>query len=430
VRISDWADGDPFDITSGEFTIGSGSPPTKSLTVYAPNGGEILEVGSPYKITWGHTGSVSDVALHYSVDNGGIWKPIVARTVNDHERDWVIPDENSTTCLVRIREADTGDPTDISDAVFTITPEIPPASIALTSPNGGEVFLAASEASITWQSTGAIDSVGLHYSSDGGQNWEAIEASYPNLGTYLWTVPTAPTLLAKVKVSDVIGGEAADESDTTFSITDDMTAPEVDTLYLAGSTDLLITFSEELEISSAENLANYVIDNEVTVLQATLDPGGKEVYLVTSEHLPDVIYTITMNGILDRAIPPNTIAENTTAQYELEPSGTGGDEEPNVLPKAYALSQNFPNPFNPSTRITFAIPEREGQPEEVRTSLYIYNLKGQLVRTLFEGTMKPGYHTLIWDGRDRAGSGAGSGVYFYRLIAGDFELTKKMILMK
>lgn len=430
VKISDWADGDPVDISNGEFTIGSGTPPAKSLTVYAPNGGEILEVGTPYVITWGHTGSVSDVALHYSVDNGGTWKPITGRTVNDHETNWIIPDENSTTCLVRIMEADTGDPADISDDVFTITPEVPAARLTLTSPNGGEVILAGSEASITWQSTGAIDSVKLHYSPDGGQNWEAIVPSYPNVGTYVWSVPSTPTSLAKVRVSDVIGGEATDESDTTFNITDDMTAPMVDTLYLPTPTDLLITFSEELDQLSAEAIGNYVIDNGVTVLEATLDPGGREVLLVTSEHLPDIVYTITMNGILDRATPPNPIAPNTTAEYALEPSGTGEGPEPGVMPRAYGLSQNFPNPFNPSTKIVFAIPEAGGEPEAVWTRLSVYNLKGKLVRVLVEATMNPGYHTVTWDGRDRSGAGVSSGVYLYRLTAGDFELTRKMILVK
>jgi hypothetical protein len=369
------------------------------------------------------------VALHYSIDNGQTWLPISARTVNDHQRDWVIPEQNSTTCLVRIMEAGTGDPVDISDGVFTITPEAPAANIALTSPNGGEILLGGSEFPITWQWTGAVDSVMIDYSPDDGQSWEVVEVSCPNVGTYLWTVPTATTTLARLRVSDVIGGEASDQSDATFSVTDDMSAPAVDSLVLWNPTDLFISFSEEIEISSAENIGNYAIDNGVTVLEATLDPDGRIVHLVTSEHLPDIVYTLTLNGIRDRAVPPNEIAENTTVEYQLDPSGIGG-EEPQAMPKAYGLSQNFPNPFNPSTRITFAIPESEGQPEGIRTCLYIYNLKGQLVRTLFEGMMQPGYHTLTWDGRDKSGSGAGSGIYLYRLIAGEYARTRKMILVK
>src|SRR4030042_1975061 len=121
------------------------------LPLDPPNGMETLGAGSPYEIPWGHTGSISDVALHYSIDNGGSWIPIISRTVNDHQRDWVIPAENSTTCLVRIMEAGTGDPVDISDGVFTITPEAPAANIALTSPNGGEVLLGGGGFPITSQ---------------------------------------------------------------------------------------------------------------------------------------------------------------------------------------------------------------------------------------------------------------------------------------
>jgi hypothetical protein len=88
------------------------------------------------------------------------------------------------------------------------------------------------------------------------------------------------------------------------------------------------------------------------------------------------------------------------------------------------LGQNNPNPFNPKTVITFAI-AREG-----RGSLRVYNLRGELVRTLFEGVFTAGEQSVQWDGRGDNGVLAGSGVYLYRLEMGDEAISRRMMLLK
>jgi len=92
--------------------------------------------------------------------------------------------------------------------------------------------------------------------------------------------------------------------------------------------------------------------------------------------------------------------------------------------KQVELSQNVPNPFNPTTTIRFSLPASE------RVSLAIYNANGQLVRTLVDDVRGIGAHNITWDGHDSAGNLASSGVYFYRLTAGKFSETKKMVLLK
>jgi hypothetical protein len=89
-----------------------------------------------------------------------------------------------------------------------------------------------------------------------------------------------------------------------------------------------------------------------------------------------------------------------------------------------ALEQNNPNPFNPSTTIRFTVPE----PGHV--ALHVYDANGQLVRTLIDGVRVDGTHDATWDGRDNSGAAVGSGVYFYRLTAGKFSESKKMVLLK
>ncbi|MCK9997326.1 MAG: T9SS type A sorting domain-containing protein, partial [Candidatus Krumholzibacteria bacterium] len=83
------------------------------------------------------------------------------------------------------------------------------------------------------------------------------------------------------------------------------------------------------------------------------------------------------------------------------------------------LNQNSPNPFNPRTDISFSLPS------EGNVRLVIYNVKGELVKTLAQGTYGPGVHTFGWDAANHP-----SGVYFYRLEAPGFTETKKMIMLK
>jgi len=89
------------------------------------------------------------------------------------------------------------------------------------------------------------------------------------------------------------------------------------------------------------------------------------------------------------------------------------------IPQAYSLAQNYPNPFNPATEIRYALPK------DCKVKLTIYNVLGEKVATLVDGKQKAGYMTARWDA-----SFFSSGIYFYRLQAGDFVETKKMILLK
>jgi len=94
------------------------------------------------------------------------------------------------------------------------------------------------------------------------------------------------------------------------------------------------------------------------------------------------------------------------------------------LPKEFDLRQNYPNPFNPTTVIEYALPKAS----EVK--IHIYNILGQKVRSLVDEPQEPGYKTIHWDGKDDNGNEGSSGVYFYRIEAGDFVKCKKMTLLK
>ena len=98
---------------------------------------------------------------------------------------------------------------------------------------------------------------------------------------------------------------------------------------------------------------------------------------------------------------------------------THADEPEEPLPAKFILKQNYPNPFNTKTNIGYVLPEQS----DVR--LDVYNLKGQKVEKLINSGEDAGYHSVQWDA-----SGYSSGLYFYKLTAGNVSLTKRMVLLK
>jgi hypothetical protein len=100
-----------------------------------------------------------------------------------------------------------------------------------------------------------------------------------------------------------------------------------------------------------------------------------------------------------------------------------------AIPSSFELEQNYPNPFNPQTTIQYAIPAHS-HPGGVQVTLRIYNLQGQVVRTLVDEQKSPGHYHVVWDGKNDAGMRISSGVYLYTITAGDFKATKRMTILK
>ena len=133
----------------------------------------------------------------------------------------------------------------------------------------------------------------------------------------------------------------------------------------------------------------------------------------------------------DLKISTKDVEENYTV-FTLEPAFTVGDfdatsiSDNEIILENYQLS-HYPNPFNPSTTISFSVTQTSSF-----VTLEIYNLKGQKVKTLVNERLDSGLHSYTWHGNDNSGKAVSSGIYFYRLKTGNgkFTSTKKMILMK
>ena len=119
--------------------------------------------------------------------------------------------------LIRVSEAATGDPSDVSDAVFTVSSD---PIIVVTAPNGGEKWPIRSTQNITWISMGVGTNVKIEYSKDAGVTWIVIVDSTENFGTYAWTPPDdAISPVCLVAISEATTGTPTDTSDGFFEIT-------------------------------------------------------------------------------------------------------------------------------------------------------------------------------------------------------------------
>ncbi len=113
-------------------------------------------------------------------------------------------------------------------------------------------------------------------------------------------------------------------------------------------------------------------------------------------------------------------------EYEKPETGIDDDEPAGPgVPRVVSLGQNYPNPFNPQTSISYELNETS------KVTLEVMNLRGQLVKTLVNGTREAGTHSVTWDGKNLQGVTVSSGIYFYRLRTDNgFNKTRKMVLLK
>jgi hypothetical protein len=166
------------------------------------------------------------------------------------------------------------------------------------------------------------------------------------------------------------------------------------------------------------------------------DFGGQQHYgAVQNERTNAADYTVrtmwfgfSFMYILDAALPGPGEGQVRNRIMEALVYWMGNETNDNITetetPTAYKLSQNFPNPFNPQTTISFSMREKG------HVSLKIYNVAGQLVRTLVNEVKDAGRHRVTWDGKSNLGTHAASGVYFYKMETKNFSATHKMVMLR
>jgi hypothetical protein len=246
-------------------------PVPSTLTLSSPNGGESWEVGSVHAITWSSQGSIANVKLEYSTNNGASWTTIVASTSNDGNYSWTIPNAASSQCLARISDASDGDPSDMSNNVFSIV-DPPPPTVTLTSPNGGENWTVGNNQNITWSSTGTLGNVKLEYSTNNGASWTTIVASTANDGNHSWTIPDAVSNQSLVRVSDAADGDPSDVSNGVFAIVTSSSVPVITSFIpTSGPSNSEVTITGSLFTGTTAvqfngvSVASFILDSDTQI---------------------------------------------------------------------------------------------------------------------------------------------------------------------
>ena len=241
--------------------------------------------------------------------------------------------------------------------------------------------------------------------------WHTIAWEVANTGSFTWQVPLEYHAAARLRVTLVSRGNKAGESEVPFSM--EMTVPT-----------RLKSFDVTIEDGAA-----------VLRWETTLEVGTDAFTIVRAEsengayaRVADVQSSGSASGATYE-VRDDGVAGNRTYWYKLREvaeSGLGAEYGPYTVTYrvANSLAQNHPNPFNPTTTIGYSIAK------DNEVMLTIYDVAGRKVRTLVNERQKADVYKLTWDGSNDAGTRVASGVYFYKLVAGNFVKTKKMVLLK
>lgn len=271
---------------------------------------------------------------------------------------------------------------------------------------------------------------GYFYMQDGNGPWSGIKvydfANNPAIGTEIRVTGTVREYYDETRIEDVtnvdtLNADAAVPDYTVVSTGSVSSSnPESAEQYegvLVEVSDLTVTDSLP---DAPDNYGEFEVDDgtgEVRVDDAGNFSGNSDSIRF---HIGDHVATI--RGVLDYNFNNFKIAPRDSADViGHEPVSIKPEER---LPQGIVLAQNYPNPFNPSTRIQYTVPR------QTEVTLRVYDLQGKLVRELVAAQQQPGTYHITWDGTNRYGKLVSSGMYLYRLQAGEHVLTNKMLLIR
>lgn len=306
--------------------------------------------------------------------------------------------------------------------------------VLLVLPKGGETFRTGNTAAVWWGSS-ATGTVNIEYSTNNGANWATIQNNVPaQQRTLSWVIPyIGSTTQAKVRVYNTANPSEADTSAIPFriilSLNSFSTKLPVQFAQLSVNPNAINSYQTFTWGSAGSHPSiryNWKIkktgqpdrlfqsgnggtDSSITLRYSFLDS------IRASFNSGDSVFTLwsvsAYNGI-------DSITSNSTILI-LKRTSVGITQISSVVPSEYSLFNNYPNPFNPVTNIKFDIPKSSF------VKLYIYDSKGALINELVNTSLQAGSYSYSFDA-----SSLSSGVYFYRVEAGNFTDTKRMILVK
>jgi M6 family metalloprotease-like protein len=242
-----------------------------SLTVTAPNGGETWGALGAGAVTWTSTGAITTVDILLSTNGGSTWTTLADNTANDGSETVTVPLIVSSSCLIRVQEGGAGVPSDTSNGSFSIV--IPASPIAVTSPNGGEVWETGSNHNITWNQTGLAGTATI----DLYKNWvylKTLGTADVSAGTFPWAIGAGEAAGADYRIR-ITRGAAWDISDADFSLTVKPRIPFTENFTLPASGWAQQNIGAGIGNLWAYSASNYAggTANEARCTYAAVNPG-------------------------------------------------------------------------------------------------------------------------------------------------------------
>jgi len=198
--------------------------------------------------------------------------------------------------------------------------------------------------------------------------------------------------------------------------------------YFIQVSGMIYSYDPYAEPFSRIDISSVYINGEPIDPEATYTVTANEFVLMFLDYLgigytnPNIYTALSEFEVLAGYVSQfDTISPYVEGRIQCVPSVYADDP---VITPEHELRGNYPNPFNPTTSIEYSLTK------DTHVSIVVYNLKGQKVKTLVNKDMEEGRHTMIWNGTDENNSRVTSGIYLYKLKAGGFQQTRKMILLK
>lgn len=389
------------------------------VQVTYPHGGETWFSGSNKTITWKAKTSTGTVSVDYSTDGGSTWINLGSAAPNNGSFFWNnIPVLNSSLVHVRVTHNTSGQ-MDFNTYPFTIISEM--AIPAGTYPANGAASIPTNPL-LAWTAVPGVTgyqvqvSANPEYSSylvnllDHPENTYQLSGLTP-FATYYWRV---------CSISEIgIGPFCETMSFTTGNLTELPAAPAlVSPAQMAVNLPRTVLFQwSNVPLASSYNL-------QLSLTQWFVDLVADIQDIPFNFHeIQNLLYNTVYYW---RVCSSNVAGSSNFSQIRHFRTMAGTDADDVTSPVVdNSLAQNHPNPFNPNTTISLSLKN-----PSANVQVQVFDIKGRLVRTLFEGAGGKNHLDLVWDGKDKNGDCVGSGIYYYRMQSEDFVQTRKMLLMK
>lgn len=306
--------------------------------------------------------------------------------------------------------------------------------LLLSYPRGGELFSTNSQVYIYW-GTSLTSNVNIEYSTNAGSTWLPAATNIPAQNNFhIWTVPYIPTTTsARLRIYDASNPSVGDSVNANFTIKVVMTG--INTISPTSQTTIVTTQNDTSKVvfswTSTGTLPGITYKWKIrkgsgAYTSFASDSNGTATRFSIRKSKLDsmaVAYGLTQDSVLCAWVATGYLGSDSTTSnvniVVLKTNTVGVNSISSVVPTEHKLYTNYPNPFNPTTKIKFEIPKDEF------VKITVYDLSGKAVSELVNERLKAGVYETDFNGASLA-----SGTYFYKIETSNFVETRKMVLIK